>query len=96
MQQDIDTVFNYCEKDKAFFSSNEQKWIARIQKLARLYPDDVHIIALPKDNYGVIYAQLPPSWLFVGPKRKSGMTDEQKLVASERMKQMNKLRWSND
>ena len=85
MQKDIETVFNYCEKDRGFFSSNEGKWIRHITKLAEEYPDEVRVIARPENNDGTIYVELPTSWLKIQPKRKVVLTDEQRDFLRERM-----------
>lgn len=82
----METCFNYCDKDVAFFSSDELKWINKIHKLKKEYPDEIKIIKEPENNDGCIYCRLPTKWLKVGPKRKSSMTDEQKLAFSQRMK----------
>lgn len=84
----METCFNYCDPKKAFFSSDERKWITRIKKLIEEYPDDIRIIAMPENNDGCIYVELPASWLRVQPKRKVDMTEEQKDILRERLAQM--------
>jgi len=81
----MDTCFNYVDKDKGFFSSDEQKWINRIHKLKEQFPDDVHIIWEPHENDGCIYCQLPTSWLKIQPKRKVELSEEEKDVLRERL-----------
>lgn len=92
-RNEIETSFNYCEKgsDKGFFSSNEQKWIGRIKRLAEKNPECV-ILAEPKGNHGFIYARIPTSWLKVSPPKKVVMTEEQRIAAAERLR---KVRESN-
>lgn len=58
-KKDIETCFNYCSKDEAFFSSNEQKWINRVRRLAAKFPDRVTILRQPETNDGTIYAKMP-------------------------------------
>ena len=53
-QTDIETCFNYLELDNAFFSSNEKRWINKIHKLKKEYPDEVEIIREPENNGGTI------------------------------------------
>ena len=84
----MDTCFNYVDKDKGFFSSDEQKWINRIHKLKEQFPDDVHIIWEPYENDGCIYCQLPASWLKIQPKRKVELSEEKKDVLRERLARM--------
>ena len=78
-QEEIETCFNYCETDKAFFSSNERKWITKIRKLKARYPDQITILAEPEHNDGTIYVRLPPSALQIRICLPSGrtLTDEQ-------------------
>lgn len=84
----METCFNYCDPKKAFFSSDERKWITRIKKLIEEYPDDIRVIAMPENNDGCIYVELPASWLRVQPKRKVDMTEEQKNILRERLARM--------
>ena len=84
----MDTCFNYVDKDKGFFSSDEQKWINRIHKLKEQFPDDVHIILEPYENDGCIYCQIPTSWLKIQPKRKVELSEEEKDVLRERLARM--------
>lgn len=58
-QIDIETCFNYLDPDNAFFSSNEKRWINKIHKLKKEYPDEVEILKEPENNGGTIYARLP-------------------------------------
>ena len=81
----IETCCEYTEKT-LFVSSDQQKWINRIKKLAEKYPDDVTIRHRPEDNDGCICATLPAEWLRIAPPRASNLTDEQRRAAAERMK----------
>lgn len=81
----METCCEYTDKT-LFVSSDHQKWINRIRKLAEMYPDDVTIKNRPEDNDGCICATLPAAWLRIAPPRANNMTDEQKAAASERMK----------
>ena len=92
-RNEIETSFNYCEKgsDKGFFSSNEQKWIGHIKRLAEKNPECV-ILAEPNINNGFIYARMPTSWLKVSPPKKVVMTEEQRIAVAERLR---KARESN-
>lgn len=89
-RKEIETCFNYCELDddsnyKGFFSSNEQRWITKIRRLAEQYPDKCTILQQPEVNGGHIYAKMPTSWLKVSPPRKVEMTDEQRKAIAERL-----------
>lgn len=82
----METVFNYCDKDKGFFSSDEPKWIRRINELIEEHPDEIRVIRMPEQNDGCIYVQLPTEWLKIQPKRKVELTDEQKAKLAERLR----------
>ena len=79
----METCFNYTE-EKAFFSSDERKWIFRIKKLAEEHPE-IRIIKYPEQNDGCIYAEIPASWLKIQPKRKMELSEEEKNVLRERL-----------
>ena len=87
----METCFNYCEPHKGFFSSDERKWIARIEKLIEEYPDEIRVIAKPETNDGCIYVQLPAEWLKIQPKRKVEMSEEQKDVLRERLAKLRQV-----
>ena len=84
----METCFNYCG-NKAYFSSDEKKWILHINKLKEKYPDEVDIILSPEENDGCIYCMIPSEWLKLGPKYTKNLTDEQRQKLSERCKIMN-------
>lgn len=73
-----------------YFSSDEQRWINRIHKLAAEHPDEVRILAEPSTNDGCIYASLPIRWLKLSPPRQ--MSDEYKESCAERMAAMRSRR----
>ncbi len=81
----METCFNYVDKDRAFFSSDERRYINKVRNLQKKYPDKVRIIREPEDNDGCIYCELPVSWFKLYPKRE--MSDEQKELARVRMNQ---------
>ena len=84
----MDTCFNYCNKEKAYFSSDEWKWINKIHKLKEQYPEEVDILNEPEDNDGSIYCTVPVSWLKIQPKRKVSMSDEEREILRERLARM--------
>ena len=87
-------MFNYCDDNRVFFSSDERKWINRIRKLYEEHPDEMRMIAEPETNDGCIYVELPASWLKVQPPRKVEMTEEEKDVLRERLARMRLSRTS--
>ena len=82
-----ETVFE-CTSDfpHATITSNEQKWINKINKLAEQRSDEVQIICPPVSNEGYILAHVPKSWMKLSPPRAVNYTEEQKAVMAERMK----------
>ena len=49
---DMETCFNYTEKEHGYFSSDERKFITKVRKLKEKYPEQVRIIAEPEENDG--------------------------------------------
>ena len=82
----METCFNYCSKERGFFSSDERKFITKIRKLKERFPDEVRIIAEPENNDGCIYCELPVNWLKVAPPVKRVLTEEQRQAIRERFK----------
>lgn len=77
----METCFNYCSKDEAFFSSDERRWITKIRRLKEKYPDKITILAEPETNDGCIYCKLPVTALQIVMPRT--YTEEQR----ERMRE---------
>ena len=86
----METCFNYTTRDKAFFSSDERRFITKVRKLKEKYPDKVRIIKEPEDNDGCIYCELPVEWFTVRVPKQMNYTDEQREKMSERMRQISK------
>ena len=78
----METCFNYCDKGKGYFSSDERRFITKIHKLKQKFPDLVRIIAEPEDNDGCIYCELPTGWLKIVPKRELSEEHKQKLLSA--------------
>lgn len=88
----METCFTYIDKEDAFFSSDERKWITRIRKLAEKFPDKVTILKQPEENDGCIYARLPQNWMKIAPKRVGTLTDDQILILRNRLAKANEKR----
>lgn len=82
----METCFNYCDTEKAFFSSDERRWINRIRVLAEKKPEEVRIIKEPEDNDGCIYCQLPVRYLHIFAPTKKELTEEQKKEGADRLR----------
>jgi len=82
----METSFSYCDKDRAFFSSDERKWINKIRRLADKFPDRVTILAQPEDNDGCIYASLPVEAMKINLISGRKLSDEERAIAAERLK----------
>lgn len=82
----METSIGYTDRNEMEVSSTEQKMIHHIQKLQKDYPESVTIIRQPQENYGMIYAVMPTSWLRIAPpKQKKSYTDEQKEELRRRL-----------
>ena len=86
----METCLNYTNRDTAFFSSDERRFVNKVRKLKEQYPDQVRIISEPEENDGCIYCRIPVSWFAIRVPKKRILTDEEKQVLSERMKQIRK------
>ena len=84
----METCFNYTDKETAFFSSDEPKYIRKIHLLKEQHPDEVRIIAEPEENDGCIYCQMPSRWFMIRVPAKRVLTEEEKQILSERMKRV--------
>ena len=84
----METCFNYTNKERAFFSSDERKFITKVRKLKEKYPDEVRIITEPEDNDGCIYCELPTRWFTIRVPKRMNLTDEQREELSVRMKRI--------
>lgn len=82
----METACEYLDDKVMWVSSDQQKIINRIRKLAEAYPDDVTIKRHPETNDGCIYATMPAEWLKLSPPLKREMSDEQKAELAERLK----------
>lgn len=80
----METCFNYYDRNTAFFSSDEGKWIRKIRKLKEQHPDKITILAEPETNDGCIYCKLPVSALKIQLPRT--LTEEEKLEIADRLK----------
>ena len=84
----METCCEYLDDKVMWVSSDQQKIINRVRKLAETYPDSVIIKRQPEHNDGCIYATMPADWLKLNPPIRREMTDEQRQAASERMKRL--------
>ena len=78
----METSLNITDKEVAYFSSDERKWIAKVRKLKEQRPDEVQIIREPEENDGCIYCTLPADWFKLTATRI--ISDEQRELLRER------------
>ena len=50
-------------------SSDERRWINKIEKLANERPDQCVVMKHPEENGGFIYAKFPQKWVKVNPPK---------------------------
>ena len=65
--------------------TNESYMINRLLRYAESH-NDLKIIKVPEENYGVMVASAPKKWFKFSPPRKVEMTDEKKRELAERMR----------
>ena len=83
----IEAAINYTNVDEcAYFSSNDKKWINRIFRLKRQYPDLVEIQQAPDNNGGYVMAGVPKDWFKLTPPKKTNYTTAEKKQIGERLK----------
>ena len=82
----METCCEYLDDKVMWVSSDQQKIINRVRKLAEAHPDSVIIKRQPETNDGCIYATMPAEWLKLSPPRTVEMTDEQKAELAERLR----------
>ena len=81
----METCFNYTEKEHGYFSSDERRFITKVQKLKEQYPDQVRIIREPEENDGCIYCEMPTEWFTIRVPKKMHFTEEQKEAMKQRL-----------
>lgn len=67
-------------------STNERSWINKLTKLADKYPNEVMVVMRPEENYGVLLIEVPKSWFKISPPRQRTLSEEEKTILSERLK----------
>lgn len=92
----METCCEYLDDKVMWVSSDQQKIINRVRKLAETYPDSVTIKRQPEQNDGCIYATMPADWLKLNPPRKIELTDERKAELSERLRTAREIRANNN
>ena len=86
----METCFNYTNKERAYFSTDERKFISKVRRLKEQFPDEVRIIAEPEENDGCLYCELPTAWFTVRVPKKRVLTEEQRQELSDRLKRIRK------
>lgn len=72
-----ENAIEFYENEKtATFSFTQGRYISKIKKLAKQYPDECQILAENQD--GSIYGHIPTKWVKVSPPRKVEMSEERK------------------
>lgn len=82
-----ETVFETDSENKfATITTNERKWITKLNKLAEKRPDEVKIVNQPEDNYGYMLVHVPKSYMKLSPPRTVNYSEEHKAALTERIK----------
>ena len=69
------------------------RYITRIKRLAKKYPDECQIIAENSD--GSIFAHIPVEWVYINPKVKMDLTDAERERRAEQLSRNRKYVDSN-
>ena len=78
----METACSYLTDEKVmYFSSDEPKYVRRVEAWAKQFPDECQITTPPENNDGCICAKMPISWFRVRPAIKRSMTEEEKNAA---------------
>ena len=88
----METCLNYCDKENAFFSTDEKRLINKIRRFKQRHPDEVTILAEPENNDGCIYVKLPVAVFRLQWPTKCEMTEEQLQASAERLAEARKKR----
>lgn len=79
-----DNVIEFLKNDKtAVVTFSQGKYISKIKKLAKKYPDECKIVA--ENNDGSILAHIPVNWVKIS-RIKREMSEEQRLQSTERLR----------
>lgn len=81
----METSCSYTDKTM-YVSSDQQRIINKVRKLAEQHPDEVTVIRYPEQNDGCIYASMPSERFRISPPIKREMTDEQRQASAERLR----------
>ena len=87
-KKNFETSCSYFAGTVMHVSTDEQRMISRIMKLAKANPGKVTILAEPQDNGGCLYCTIPANWLHLYPPPQARkQTQAQKDAARERLMQ---------
>ena len=76
----METACGYLNDRVMWVSTDEQKWIGRLLKMAEEHPDEVTIKARPEENDGCLYLTCPAIWLKIAPPRRLNISDEERIA----------------
>jgi len=80
--------------DHALFFSSEDKWINRIKRLTKEYPDDCKIREINKD--GSLLAYIPIKWFKIAPPKRISEQQREKLkqmsIRAKKMREAKKMK----
>lgn len=88
-ENNIENVIEFLNNEKTItVSFCMKKWVNKVKRLHEKHPEEVKIIAENQD--GSICATLPVKYLKLSPPKR--ISEEQKLAASKRFKEMHNQR----
>lgn len=69
------------DEKRATLTFTQGRYLSKIKKLAKTYPEECQIVANNKD--GSIVAHVPVTWIKINPPRQ--LTEEQRKAAAKRL-----------
>lgn len=83
---DLETTINFLQEDKIMtVFSSQRKWVNKLSKYAEDKESGVTVTHINKDGSKMF--EVPVSWLKISPPRKVNMSEEQKQVLVQRLRE---------
>lgn len=87
MEKSIENVIEfYRDDDMASVTFSKKSFINKVKKLREEYPDI--ILQFFENNDGTVCASIPVSWIKISPPKTRTLSEEERAMLSERMKQL--------
>ncbi len=79
-----ETIYEHERGSETFTITAAERWsVSMVRRLKEKRPDEVEIVTENPD--GSLVAKMPREWMRIRPKRLSGLTDDQRAAAGQRL-----------